>query len=211
MIEQFERADVEANAERKRKLLTFVIVGGGFVGVELFGELTAFADDIMPFYQHVNRAEARFVLLEARERIMPEIDAKLADYAFQVLARRPGSEIRTGVIVNAIEPGKVRLLNETIEAETIILSAGIVPNPVIACLPVSKDKRGHIIVDATLRCRSQPEVWALGDCASIPGPDGKPYPKLAQHALREAKVLAHNIYGSPVVESLGRSFTATLA
>jgi NADH dehydrogenase len=75
------------------------------------------------------------------------------------------------------------------------LSAGIVPNPVVACLPVNKDKRGHIVVDATLRCPSHPEVWALGDCASIPGPDGKPYPKLAQHALREAKVLAHNIYG----------------
>jgi NADH dehydrogenase len=127
MIEQFERADVEANAERKRKLLTFVIVGGGFVGVELFGELTAFADDIMPFYQHVNRAEMRFILLEARQRIMPEIDAKLADYASHVLARRPGSAIRTGVIVNAIEPGKVRLPNETIDAETMSCRPGSFP------------------------------------------------------------------------------------
>src|SRR5262245_28054874 len=67
MIEQFERGDVEGNAERKRKLLTFVIVGGGFVGVELFGELTAFADDVTPFYQHVNRAEVRFILLQAME------------------------------------------------------------------------------------------------------------------------------------------------
>jgi NADH dehydrogenase len=63
----------------------------------------------------------------------------------------------------------------------------------VAGLPVEKDKRGHIVVDGTMRCRSHPEVWALGDCASIPAPDGKPYPSLAQHALREARVLARNI------------------
>ena len=65
----------------------------------------------------------------------------------------------------------------------------------MAGLPVEKDKRGHIVVDGTMRCQSHPEVWALGDCASIPAPDGKPYPNLAQHALREAKVLARNIFG----------------
>jgi len=96
-------------------------------------------------------------------------------------------------MVRAIEPGKVHLPDETIEAETIVLAAGIVPNPVIAGLPVQKDKRGHIVVDGTMRCLSHPEVWALGDCAFVPAPDGKPYPNLAQHALREAKVLAGNI------------------
>jgi NADH dehydrogenase len=74
-----------------------------------------------------------------------------------------------------------------------VLAAGIVPSSVVAGLPVDKDKRGHIVVDATMRCPSRPEVWALGDCASIPARDGKPYPNLAQHALREAKVLARNI------------------
>jgi NADH dehydrogenase len=74
------------------------------------------------------------------------------------------------------------------------LAAGIVPNPVVAGLPVDKDKRGHIAVDGTMQCKSYPDVWALGDCASIPAPDGKPYPSLAQHALREAKVLARNIF-----------------
>jgi NADH dehydrogenase len=65
----------------------------------------------------------------------------------------------------------------------------------VAGLPVEKDRRGHIIVDGTMRCRSHPDLWALGDCASIPAPDGKPYPNLAQHALREAKVLAGNLFG----------------
>jgi NADH:ubiquinone reductase (H+-translocating) len=193
MIERFERADVETDPERKRRLLTFVIIGGGLVGVELFGELTAFADGITPLYKHVNRDQVRFILLQGGDRIMPEISPKLAGYGARVLSQRRGADIRTKTIVRAIEPGKVHLPEETIEAETIILAAGIVPNPVVAGLAVEKDKRGHIMVDGTMRCQSHPEVWALGDCALIPAPDGKPYPNLAQHALREAKVLARNV------------------
>jgi NADH:ubiquinone reductase (H+-translocating) len=194
LIERFERADVEPDLERKRRLLTFVIIGGGLVGVELIGELTALVDEITPLYRHVSRDEVRFILLQASDRIMPEIDTKLADYGARVLGGRRGAEIRIHAAVQAIEPGRVHLPDETIEAETIVLAAGIVPNPVVAGLPVDKDKRGHIVVEGTMRCKSHPEVWALGDCALIPAPDGKPYPNLAQHALREAKVLAHNIY-----------------
>jgi NADH dehydrogenase len=193
IIERFERADVEKDPERRQRQLTFVIIGGGLVGVELFGEMTAFVDGIAPLYKHVNRDQVRFILLQGADRIMPEINPKLADYGTRVLNKRGGADIRTKTIVRAIEPGKVHLPEETIAAETIILAAGIVPNPVVAGLPVEKDKRGHIVVDGTMRCRSHPEVWALGDCASIPAPDGKPYPNLAQHALREAKVLARNI------------------
>ncbi|MBV8313365.1 MAG: NAD(P)/FAD-dependent oxidoreductase [Planctomycetaceae bacterium] len=194
MIECFERADVELEPKRKRRLLTFMVIGGGLVGVELFGELTAFVDEITPFYRHVSRDEVRFLLLQAGDRIMPEIDPKLAEYGARLLGGRHGTEIRTHAPVRAIEPGKIHLPEETIEAETIVLAAGIVPNPVVAGLPVEKDQRGHIVVDGTMRCKSRPEVWALGDCAFIPAPDGKPYPNLAQHTLREAKVLAHNIY-----------------
>ena len=172
-----------------------MIIGGGLVGVELLGELTAFVDGITPLYKHVTRDEVRFLLLQGGDRIMPEIDPTLAEYGARVLARRRGVDLRTNTRVRAIEPGKVHLPDETIAADTIVLAAGIVPNPVVAGLPVEKDKRGHIVVEPTMRCRSHPEVWALGDCASIPGPDGKPYPNLAQHALREAKVLAGNIFG----------------
>ena len=211
VIERFERADVETDPERKLRQLTFVIIGGGLVGVELFGELTAFVDGIAPLYKHVNRDQVRFILLQGANRIMPEINPKLADYGARVLSKRRGADIRTKTIVRAIEPCKVHLAPspypipqtlggegsaraETIEAETIILAAGIVPNPVVAGLPVEKDKHGHMMVDGTMRCQSHPEVWALGDCALIPAPDGKPYPNLAQHALREAKVLARNIF-----------------
>ena len=89
LIERFERADVEADPERKRRLLTIVVIGGGLVGVELFGELTAFVDEIIQFYGHVCRDEVRFLLLQAVDRIMPEIDPELADYATRVLAARP--------------------------------------------------------------------------------------------------------------------------
>ncbi len=195
IIERFERADVETDAEIKRRQLTFVIIGGGLVGVELFGELTAFADGIAPLYKRVNRDEVRFILLQAGERIMPEMNPKLAEYGSRVLGRRNGAEIRINVPVRRIERGKVHLPEETIEAETVILAAGIVPNPIVGGLPVEKDKRGHIVVDGTMRCPSRPELWAIGDCASIPSPDGMPYPNLAQHALREANVLARNIYG----------------
>jgi NADH dehydrogenase len=195
IIERFERADVETVPARKRQQLTFVVIGGGLVGVELFGELTAFADGIAPLYKKVNRDEVRFILLEGGNRIMPEIDPKLAAYGTKVLRKRRGADIRTGMLVRAIEPDKVRLPGETIEAETIVLAAGIVPSPIVAELPVEKGKRGHIVVDGTMRCPSHPEVWALGDCASVPATDGRPYPSLAQHALREARVLARNIAG----------------
>jgi NADH dehydrogenase len=193
LIERFERADVESEPERKARLLTFVVIGGGLVGVELLGELTAFVDEIAPLYANVSRDLVRFFLLQAGERIMPEIDAKLADYGARVLGARRGAEIRTHAPVRAIEPGRVHLPGETIEAGTIVLAAGIVPNPVVAELQVEKDRRGHIVVDGSMRSTSHPDVWAIGDCAMIPAPDGTPYPNLAQHALREAKALARNI------------------
>src|SRR5262245_381015 len=196
VIERFERADAETDAARRRRLLTFVIIGGGLVGVELFGELTAFADGIAPMYKGVSRDEVRFVLLEGGDRLMPERDPKLAAYGTDVPRARGGADVRTGARVQAIEPGKLHLPGETIEAETIVLAAGIVPSPVVAGLPVEKDRRGRIVVEGTMRCKSHPEVWALGDCAAVPAPDGQPYPSLAQHALREARVLARNIAGA---------------
>jgi NADH:ubiquinone reductase (H+-translocating) len=195
VIERFERADVETNPRRKAQLLTFVVVGGGLVGVELLGELTAFVDAITPLYKNVNRDEVRFLLLQAGDRLMPEIDPTLAGYGGRVLAGRRGVDLRLNTRVRAIERGKVHLANETVAADTIVLAAGTAPNPAMAALPVEKDRSGRIVVEPTLRCRSHAEVWALGDCASVPSPDGKPYPSLAQHALRGAQVLARNIFG----------------
>ena len=192
LIECFERADAAADATERRECLTIVVIGGGLVGTELVGELTAFADDVLRFYPRIRRDEVCFRLFEAGARILPEIDAKLAAIAARVLERR-GVVVQASTAVRSIEKGRVLLENDTIGAATIVLAAGIVPSAVASAIPVVRDQRGRIAVDATMRSRSHPQVWALGDCAAIPGPDGRPYPALAQHAIREARHLAENI------------------
>jgi NADH dehydrogenase len=192
LIERFERADATTDPAFRRTALTVVIIGGGLVGVELLGELTAFADDILRYYPRIRREEVEFHLFEASARILPEIDAQLAASATKLLRRR-GADIRASTPVKQIEPTRVHLSGEIIDAGTIVLAAGIVPSEVAARIPVAHDPRGRITVDATMRSTSHANVWSLGDCASIPGPDGRPYPALAQHAVREAKRLAANI------------------
>jgi NADH dehydrogenase len=192
LIGCFERADAAADAAQRRECLTVVVIGGGLVGVELVGELTAFADDVLRFYPRIRRDEVCFRLFEAGPRILPEIDATLAATAARVLQRR-AVDIQVSTPVRAIEAGRLRLQNDTIDAGTIVLTAGIVPSAVASAIPVLRDQRGRIAVDATMRSRSHPQIWALGDCAAIPGPDGRPYPALAQHAVREGRHLASNI------------------
>jgi NADH dehydrogenase len=194
LIERFERADATTDPVFRRVALTVVIIGGGLVGVELLGELTAFADDILRYYPRIRRDEVQFHLFEAGARILPEIDGKLADAATHLLRKR-GADIRASTPVQMIEPARVHLRGEVIDAGTIVLAAGIVPSEVAARIPVAHDPRGRIAVDATMRSTSHPDVWALGDCAAIPSPDGRPYPPLAQHATREAKRAAANIAG----------------
>jgi NADH:ubiquinone reductase (H+-translocating) len=192
VIEQLERADATADPAVRRTSLTLVIIGGGLVGIELLGELTAFADDVLRYYPRIRRDELRFYLFEAGPRTLPEIDPKLADVAARVLAER-GADVRVSTPVRSIEPGRVQLPSGVIEAATIVLAAGIVPSAATAAIPVAHEERGRIAVDATMRSRSHPEVWALGDCAAIPDPNGRPYPALAQHAVREARQLAENV------------------
>ena len=191
VIEQLERADVEPDARRRQRLLTVVVIGGGLVGVELLGELTAFMDDELRYYPRIARDELRFHLFEAGDRLLPESKRFIAEYATRTLENR-GAELHVGVPVQAIEPDVVRWADGVVEANTIVLAAGIVPNATSAAA-VSRDRRGRIVTDATLRSVSDEHVWAFGDCASTPGPDGKPYPALAQHAVRAARVVANNV------------------
>jgi NADH:ubiquinone reductase (H+-translocating) len=191
-IEQLERADATTDVALRRRLLTFVVIGGGLVGIELLGELTAFADNVLRFYPRIKRDEMRFHLFEATARILPEVDQKLATIATRVLVKR-GADIRASTPVRSVEAERVHIDGETIDASTIILAAGIVPSKASGHIDVAHDAKGRIAVDATMRSTSHPAVWALGDSASIPGPDGKPYPALAQHAIREARQVARNI------------------
>jgi NADH dehydrogenase len=192
LIEQFERADATSESTTRRGCLTTVVIGGGLVGIELLGELTAFVEDVLRFYPRIRRGEIRFLLFEAGARVLPEIDEALARVAARVLQKR-GAEIRASTPVRSIEADRVRVGNETIDAGTIVVAAGIVPSVVSRAIPVLHDERGRIAVAETMRSRSHANVWALGDCAAIPGPDGRPYPALAQHTVREARHLARNI------------------
>src|SRR5919109_874308 len=126
LIERFERADAATDAATRRGCLSVVVIGGGLVGVELVGELTAFADDVLRFYPRIRRDEVRFRLFEAGPRILPELDAKLAAKAARVLQRR-GVDIQVSTAVRSIEAGRVRLEDDTIDAGTIVLAAGILP------------------------------------------------------------------------------------
>jgi NADH dehydrogenase len=195
VVERFELAEVEADPGRRRRLLAFVVIGGGLVGVELLGELTAFAADVLRYYPRIRRDELSYHLFEAGGRLLPESTPRLAAYAERILRRR-GAELHVSTPVEAIEPWGVRWKEGVVEADTVVLAAGIATNAVAAALPVERDRRGRIVTDAGLRSVSHPTVWALGDCAAIPGPDGKPYPALAQHAIREAPAVASNVHAA---------------
>jgi NADH dehydrogenase len=189
----FEMADAETDPARRAALLRFVIIGGGHVGVELMGELSEFVHRVARSFPRLRAEEIGFDLIQSGPRIMPEMSEPLAAYAAAALERR-GVRIRTHTRVARIEKGRVHLPDgETIAATTIIASTGVTPSPVLADLPLAKDPRGRVVTDATMRSTSHPEVWALGDNAAIPSPDGKTYPPLAQHAVRQARVLADNI------------------
>src|SRR5205085_671843 len=136
VIQTFERADVETDPARKRALLTFVIVGGGLVGVELMGELTTFVFAVSDLYRHVSRDEIRFELIEGAPHLVPELDADLGDYAARVLEKR-GVRVRLKTFVKAIRPNGITLPDgegsaspgEEVDARTVVIATGVAPNP----------------------------------------------------------------------------------
>jgi NADH dehydrogenase len=195
LIDCFERADIENDPEELKALMTFVIVGGGLVGVELIGEFTEFVANVHRHYRNIPKDAPRFILLDGGDRIMKEMSEDLSSYAQRVLEGR-GVQIRNNTRVKGIEPGRVVVSDtESIAAGTIILGTGVRPSPLVDTFPLAKDRRGRIAVDACMRSLTYPFVWALGDCAAIPDPrtPGKYYPPLAQHAIRQARLLAKNI------------------
>ena len=187
-----EEAEFEAAAGHAASQLAFVVAGGGFAGVETAGALNDFVRDALPFYPHLREADVRMVLVHPGEVLLPELRPELGRYAARALARR-GIEVRTGTAVAGCDGSSVRLGDgATIPARTLVWTAGTAPAPLLRTLPIV-DERGRIPVAPTLAVPGQPGVWALGDAATIPDPDGKPYPPTAQHAIRQARVLAENI------------------
>ncbi len=193
VIEMFERADREGDPTVRKSLLTFVIAGGGFAGVELAGSLNDFARGILADYPRLRSEDVRVLLVHSRDRILPELSESLGRYAQSRMQAR-GIEFRLNSRVADAHPGVVVLNDAEVPSETLVWTAGTSPNPLSKSLPVEKDKRGAVIVDATLAVRGCAGVWALGDCAAVvDARTGHPCPPTAQFALREAATLARNI------------------
>ena len=196
VIEMFERADRERDPEARKPMLTFVIAGGGFAGVELAGALNDFARGILADYPNLRREDIGVVLVHSRDRILPELSESLGRYAQRRMEMR-GVEFRLNTRLSDAREGVVVLSDGEIPAETLVWTAGTAPNPLTKSLPIEKDKRGALIVDSTLTVPGHAGVWALGDCAAVvDATTGKPCPPTAQFALREAATLAKNIRAS---------------
>jgi NADH:ubiquinone reductase (H+-translocating) len=196
VIEMFEQADRESDPAARKPLLTFVIAGGGFAGVELAGALNDFARGILADYPNLRREDVRVVLVHSRDRILPELSESLGRYAQKRMEVR-GVEFRLNTRLTDARQGVVVLSDGEIPAETLVWTAGTAPNPLSKSLPLEKDKRGGLIVDAALAVPGHAGLWALGDCAAVvDAKTGKSCPPTAQFALREAATLAKNIRAS---------------
>jgi NADH dehydrogenase len=193
LIAHLEEADGECAKDARRSLLTFVVAGGGFAGVETTAAINDFVRDALRHYPSLDQSLLRMVLVHAGPELLPELGDALGAYARAKLGGR-GVEIRTATHVSAITPTEVRLDDGTmIPSRFVVWTAGTSPHPLLGRLPVALD-RGRAVVDQQLRVPGRAGVWALGDCAVVPNPrTGTPHPPTAQHAIREGRVLADNI------------------
>lgn len=196
VIDLFERADREPDPELRREMLTFVIAGGGFAGVELAGALNDFTRGILADYPNISPEDVEIIVVHARDRILPELSESLGRYAQESMALR-GVTFRLNCRLSDCRPGCVVLSDGEVRARTLVWTAGTAPNPLLKTLPLEADKRGAVIVENTMAVAGHPGVWAVGDCAALKdGKTGNPCPPTAQFALREARTLARNIRAS---------------
>ena len=188
-----ELADSTPDSAERRRLLTIVVVGGGFTGVETAGEIVELFHSVLRFYPTISREDVRVVLIEGGDALLPGLPARMGEYAAYALKDR-GVEVLTGDGVASADDGGIVLQSGArIETKTIVWSAGVTPSPSIADSALPKTKRGAIVVDPDLRVPGFPNVWAAGDCAAIPDGEGGFYPPTAQHAIREGPDLADNL------------------
>jgi len=193
LIQLMEEADTECAAAVRGPLMTFVVAGGGFAGVETIAGLHDFILDSLRFYPAIRKQDVRMVLVHPGEVILPELGEELGRYAQRKLVER-GIEIRTGVKVARVTDEGVTIGDGTfIPSRTLVWTAGTTPNPMLGTLPCRTD-RGRVAVEDTLEVPGFPGVFAVGDCAMVPNPrTGSAHPPTAQHALREGVVVAHNV------------------
>jgi len=192
-IAMLELADGSSDPVRRKRLLRFVFVGGGFTGVEAAGEMVDFFHSILRFYPRVSASEVEIYLIEGGKKLLPELQAGMGEYSARALERRGVRVWLEALVAGADDEGLKLKDGRALDTATIVWSAGVKPSPLVTGLPVATGRGGSIGTARDLSVPGYPGVWAIGDCALIAGPDGKPYPATAQHAIREGPVLAANI------------------
>lgn len=199
VLRTLEVAETLDDPQERKQWLTYVFVGAGYAGLEGLAELQDFAADIIDLYPRCRTQGMRWILVEARDRVMPEIPAPLADFATRELRGR-GIAIRTSTTLESVTADTAVLSGgEVIPTRTLVWTAGVKPHPVIARLGLPLDGQGRIKVDRTLRVEGHEQVWALGDAAAVPDPAKKgksPAPPTAQHAIRQGKLAGRNVAAS---------------
>jgi NADH:ubiquinone reductase (H+-translocating) len=196
LIRVLDEAAVETDPELRRELLTFVVAGGGFSGVEVCAELNDFVRKVARERRISRLDELRVVLLHSGERILDrEVPASLGLYAQKVLTRR-GVELRLKSRLGTASPAAAILAGgERIGCRTLVSTVPSAPHPLLPSLSLPQE-RGKLQTDGHLRVIGTDNIWAIGDCALIPLPGGGFAPPTAQHAVRESAVLGHNLVAS---------------
>jgi NADH dehydrogenase len=198
VIECMEGADACEDPDVRQELLTFMFVGGGYAGLEALAELQDFAAEAIEAYPRARLHGMRWILVEAMDRVLPEIDAKLAEYALRQLRGR-GIDIRLGTTLEEVTAASARIsTGEVIGTRTVVWTAGVVPHPSSRNLGLPVDERGRIVVDDHLRVKGTDDVWALGDAAAVPDPanPSRPCPPTSQHAIRQGRTAGRNVAAS---------------
>ena len=199
VLRRLEAAAAASSEGHVRRELTFVFVGAGYAGVEALAELSDLVRDALRYYPMLRAAPQHWVLVDAAPKILPEIPTRLGDYAAAQLGRR-GVDIRVSTTLSEVEPHAAVLSDgDRLPTSTVVWTAGVRANPLLAELGLPLDDRGRVVVDETLRVEGLEGVWALGDCAAVPN-QATPQqvdPPTSQHALRQARRLAKNLKGTP--------------
>jgi NADH:quinone reductase (non-electrogenic) len=193
VIAMLEAASVEPDAGRRKRMLTFVVVGGGFAGVETVGAINDLARQSLRHYGGIDPREVRVILIQGGPVILPELGEALGVYAQEKLRKRQ-VEIKLKTRVTAYADGRVHCDDgEAVPADILVWAGGVSPSPILKDTPFELE-RGRVVVDSTLEVPGFPAVWAVGDCAAIIDPTSKhTYPPTAQHAIREGRQAAKNI------------------
>jgi NADH:ubiquinone reductase (H+-translocating) len=195
VLRTLEIAETLEDVEERRQYLTYVFVGAGYAGLEGLAELQDFAADVIDLYPRCRVTAMRWILVEATERVMPEIPPKLAEFAVSELRFR-GIEIRTSTTLDEVTATSARLSDgEVVSTRTLVWTAGVKAHPVVARLGLPLDQRGRIETDSGLQVKGFDDVWAIGDCAAVPDParKGMACPPTAQHAIRQGRVAGRNV------------------